>query len=210
MKRTLTTSLTALALTVLALATGASAAFAQTPAPMTTTQMTTTQAAPSDSRMVAATQARVGDIQPVRNEAELRAGLIGPGTTSLMSSKMALNKATHPKIMEFAMFETDEQTSLGMVLKELNTPDAPMSAKDAALLKRLETAAKGRDFDTAYAAGQIEGHQMLLMVTESYLRNADLKSTDPKEMEARHLAYMLRSVVKQHIANTTELMAMVK
>ena len=191
MKRFFTTSIT-----MLSVMAGAQAAYAQIPA--------------MAQKEIAETESHVSKIDPIRNEADFRASIIGPGTMSLMASKMAVSKATNSKVKEFAMFETDEQTALGMILKELNTPQAAMTAKDAAAKKKLDMAAKGQAFDKAYIMGQIEGHETLLMLTESYLKNADLASTEPKEMEARHLAYFMKAAIKQHIANTSEIMHMLK
>lgn len=150
------------------------------------------------------------DVKSISNEAELRMALSVPGTMSLKGSKIAQGKATNAKVKEFANFENAEQTAIAMVLKELQTPPAELPPKDMADLKKLEDAPKGLEFDRAYAKAQVEGHEKLLAITEAYLKNADLTATQPKEMEARHLAYLMKAVITQHIANAKELSAMLK
>lgn len=146
----------------------------------------------------------------IRNEAQFRAAMIGPGTLSLMESQLADDKASNRKVREFAMFETDEQNALGTILKELNTPAPAPTAADEATINKLQAAHKGKQFDKAYIKAQIEGHQKLKAITDSYLQNADTSSANPKEIEARHLAIFARAAIKQHIANTKEILGMMR
>lgn len=128
-----------------------------------------------------------------------------PGTVSLMQSEIAVDKASHPKVMEFAKFETSEQNALSTVLKELGTKPPVIPAKDQAMLDKLKNTPKGAEFDKAYVQAQIEGHAKLMAAN-----NSILDSRKSEGSEERHLAMVLKPTITQHIANTTELNKLLK
>ena len=65
----------------------------------------------------------------VPTEELFRLGVIGPAELSLMSSKLAVNKATQANAKEFAGFELTEAIAVTTVLKQLGTPVPDPDAK---------------------------------------------------------------------------------
>lgn len=49
------------------------------------------------------------------------------GSVALQTSDVALQKAVHAKVKEFATFEHDEQTTLAEILKAMDPSMAPLS-----------------------------------------------------------------------------------
>ncbi len=173
---------------------------AQTQRTQTETQSSTTSTSNTSTASV--------DIKSIRTAAQLRMALIGPATVSLKTSQMAVDKASNDKVEQFAQFETDEQTTTGAILKELATPVPAMTEKDNAVMQKLQDA-KGDDFDNAYLMAQIDGHTTLLSIVDAYLGNANKSATDPMEMNARHMAMLMRSTIRQHLAQAKELQSMI-
>ncbi len=202
MKRFLTASICALALTT------AVAAQAQT---ATTTKVGTENVITKTGNTVTNTAltpvAATSALTASKNEKEFRMNLSGPGTLSLKTANIAVDKATNPEVKEFAQFEKDEQETLAKVLKDLNTPDAVPTEKDKATLDMLNKAAKGPEFDKAFVKAQYDTHLVLQSIGEGYLKNADMGSKDPVEKEGQHLAMLSGSTIRQHIATSSKLNA---
>jgi predicted outer membrane protein len=72
------------------------------------------------------------------------------GTFAKQTSELAIAKATHPKIKQFAHFEVAEQTTIAQALMAMNNPPpAPLDSQHAALLKQLQEQ-PAKEFDAAY------------------------------------------------------------
>lgn len=151
--------------------------------------------------------AKTMDMTMAKNEAEYRNHLMGLGSMSLMASQMAEEKAGNDKVKEFANFEVAEQTAIASVLKEMKTPKPPMSADDQAVMEKLK-AASGDDFDQAYVQASLDTHNKLESLSENFLKSS--KSDKMAEMHARHLATVTLPTIKQHIAQSKELMSAMK
>jgi len=120
------------------------------------------------------------------------------GALSKMGSQLALTNATHPKVREFAQFEVDEQTTVAQVLTNLQAPPpAPLSPMAQDKLSQLHAA--GSTFDASYIQFELDGHQKLLQVQESYLQD------DPSDLDRRHIAMLARSVIKMHLTMLSDL-----
>ena len=129
------------------------------------------------------------------------------GTFAKQTSMLALSRAQHPKVKQFAKFEADEQTAIAQTLTDAaNPPPAPL---DAAHQQKLATlnAAEGRDFDRAYVAGQIEGHNELLAIQKAFLSGQG--NGGGKNRDLDHIAILARSVITMHLVMLEDLQAAV-
>lgn len=114
------------------------------------------------------------------------------GSLALMTSQLALDKARTPAVREFAGFEVTEQTTIAQIIRESrNMTPPPPGAMEQEVMARLN-AASGRSFDRAYVAAQIDGHQKLLQVQETYLQNG-------QDMPTRHVAMLARGQIMEHL-----------
>lgn len=141
--------------------------------------------------------------QPVAaTEKEFRMGVIGPATLSLITSQIAVTKASNKFAKQFAEFELTEAIAVTGVLKDLGTPVPPMDAKATATLNKIKTAKAGADFDKAYIQAQKENHEFLRDLAQDYLNKGKGKP-GPAENQGRHLATLSLAVFKEHVAITT-------
>jgi putative membrane protein len=121
------------------------------------------------------------------------------GTLSKEQSQLALTRASHAKVKQFAQFEVDEQTAVAQTLTdESNPPPAPLDATQREMLVRLQQAS-GRSFDAAYLQAQIEGHQKLLMIQQEFL------SGRPTDTDHEHIAMLARTVIQMHLTMLDDL-----
>lgn len=134
--------------------------------------------------------------------------LLALGTVSLQQSNFALSKAQNPHVKQFAEFEIGEQNTLTDVLHSFADPAATastsagaqssaatapeLSQEDSAAMERLSKAQPGAALDREYVAMQIQGHQKLLQLQESYLKNSGNR-------EMTNLAKLARGQIKEHI-----------
>lgn len=139
------------------------------------------------------------------NEKEFRMGIIGPATLSLITSEIAVDKATNAQAKEFANFELREAIAVTTVLKELNTPVPPMDATATATLNKIKSAAKGQAFDKAYIKAQLENHEFLRDLAEGYLKNSK-GQTGVAELQGQHLATLALSTFKEHVVHTKNIL----
>lgn len=146
-----------------------------------------------------------GDLPQAANEKEFRMGVIGPAELSLVTSQIAVSKATNKNAKEFAGFELEEAKSVTAVLKDLATPVPGMDAKAQATLNKIKTAAKGMAFDKAYIQAQLENHEFLRDLAQNYLKNASGK-TGAAESQGRHLATLALATFKEHVAITRRIL----
>ncbi|BDI28620.1 hypothetical protein CCAX7_006710 [Capsulimonas corticalis] len=138
-------------------------------------------------------------------EKQFRMGVIGPATLSLLTSQIAVDKATDPAAKEFANFELREAIGVTTVLKSLNTPTPPMDAKARATLQKIKTLPAGADFDKTYISAQLANHEFLRDLAETYLANSTGHTSMP-EMHGRHLAMLALATFKEHVVHTKNIL----
>jgi predicted outer membrane protein len=135
--------------------------------------------------------------------------MLALGTVSLQQANFALSKAQNPRVKQFAEFEIGEQNNLTDVLHSFADPAATastsagaqasastapeLSQEDSAAMERLSKAQPGAALDREYVALQIQGHQKLLKLQESYLQ-----SSGNREMIS--IAKLARGQINEHIA----------
>jgi putative membrane protein len=100
-------------------------------------------------------------------EAKLPA-LMG-GDFATVTSQLALQKASHPAVKQFAALEVAEQAATAMAFGA-KPGMAGLKPDHAAMVEKLQ-AAEGTAFDAMYIDGQIKGHRELLKIHKSYARN---------------------------------------
>ena len=114
--------------------------------------------------------------QPEQTHANQTAML---GGASLQMADIAMQKARHPRVKEFARFEHDEQTTVAAVLKSLDPnlqpPQPPQDIADT--IDRLKRMSPGPAFDREFVSAQAQGHEKLQGVQEDYLKNGKDKPT---------------------------------
>ena len=125
------------------------------------------------------------------------AGVIGPATLSAKASRLAVDKASDPKIKQFANFELREAVAVTAIIEGLNTSVPPMDYSGRDLLEKLQTA-EGTDFDKTYIAAELANHEFLRDLTESYLSNAN-GHADMAERHGRDLASLALTAFKEHV-----------
>jgi putative membrane protein len=138
------------------------------------------------------------------NERQYRTRLFALGSMSMMTSQIALNKASDAAVRQFANFEFNEQTAVANILTEMNTPKPPMDAEARAVVARLRAAPRGRAFDREYILAQHNAHLMLRSLNTNYVANSRGRR-NMREMHARHLAMLALPAINEHIAHTTTL-----
>lgn len=140
-----------------------------------------------------------------RTERDFRTMLIGPAMLSLQASQLAVTNATNAEAKEFANFELREAIAVTTVLRELKTPAPPMDAMARATLQKIQTAARGAAFDTAYITAQRDNHEFLRDLAEGYLRNS-AGATSLPELHGRHLATLALATFKEHVVHTKNIL----
>jgi len=114
------------------------------------------------------------------------------GSLALQTSQLAQSRARGYRVREFADFEVAEQTTIAQIIREstgLTPPPPDPMARD--VMARLQNA-RGADFERAYVAAQIDGHQKLLAVQDRYLS----VGRDPG---MRHVAMLARGQINEHL-----------
>jgi putative membrane protein len=135
------------------------------------------------------------------------------GSLSLLLSRMAKSKVSHPLLKQFVDFEIAEQETVGGILKAIQTNAAPSgetpSPSDADLMQNLDDAGKasveklralkaGPEFDRDYIRYEIEGHRKLLDIQEVYLKS-------PDNLDQTNVAKLARGMIKEHLVLLTEI-----
>ena len=139
-------------------------------------------------------------------ERDFRLGIIGPAELSLVTSQIAVGRATQANAKEFAGFELREAIAVTTVLKELGTPVPPMDAKARATLAKIQSAAPGLEFDLAYITAQHENHIFLRELATSYLSNTVPNEKTFTEQQGRHLATLALNQFTEHVEITARIM----
>lgn len=138
------------------------------------------------------------DVSAVHTHRQFAMGVIGPAELSLVTSQIAVDRATKPDAREFAGFELTEAVAVTTVLKQLGTPVPPMDAKAQATLEKIKSSSNGAQFDEAYIDAQYENHVFLRDLATAYLRNSPSAQADMAEMQGRHLATLALATFKEH------------
>lgn len=139
-------------------------------------------------------------------EARYMKDTLALGSLALASSQLALQKASHPKVKEFAQFEVAEQQTLADVLKSLKSepparkvnPPSEAEVKQnltppaSQQLDKLQSAQSGPEFDVAYIQHQADGHGVLLKIQEEYLRVG-------QDAGAMNIAKLARTQIMEHL-----------
>ena len=142
-----------------------------------------------------------------RNEAQFRKGVIGPAMLSLLTSQIAVDKATSPAAREFANFELREAIAVTKILKEMKTPVPPMDANARATLAKIKATPKGAAFDKVYMTAQLANHEFLRDLANSYLANSE-GHMSMAEMHGRHLAMLTLGTFKEHVVHCKNFLRM--
>jgi putative membrane protein len=129
------------------------------------------------------------------------------GSLSLLLSRIAQPKLTHPLLKQFAQFEIAEQETVADVLKALQTNAPPKGAiqapTDAELMQNLDDTGKasveklralraGSEFDRDYIRYEVEGHRKLLDIQEVYLKA-------PDNLDQTNVAKLAQGMIKEHL-----------
>ena len=129
------------------------------------------------------------------------------GSLSLLLSRIAQPKVTHPLLKQFTQFEIAEQETVADVLKAIQTNAAPkgtiQAPTDAEVMQNLDEAGKasveklraqpaGAQFDRDYIRYEVEGHRKLLDIQEVYLRA-------PDNLDQTNVAKLARGMIKEHL-----------
>lgn len=160
-----------------------------------------TQAAPTPRQPEAETGRSYPMSRPnARTERDFRMGVIGPAMLSLVTSQLAVDKATDPQTKEFANFELREAIAVTTVLQQLRTPMPAPDANARATRAKIEGARAGAAFDREYMTAQLANHEFLRDLAASYLTNS-ARATSMPEMHGRHLATLAQSTFKEHVVH---------
>ncbi len=142
-----------------------------------------------------------------QTEVQFRMGVIGPATLSLLTSQIAVDKATSPEAREFANFELREAIGVTTVLKEMKTPVPPMDATARTILAKIKSTPRGPAFDEVYMKAQLANHEFLRDLANSYLANS-IGHTSMAEMHGRHLATLTLGTFKEHVVHCKNFLRM--
>ena len=156
------------------------------------------------------TVSKPNDKEPVTSEALFRLAIIGPAELSLVTSQLAVEKATNKNAKEFAGFELTEAVAVTSVLKELGTPVPAPDAKAKATLEKLKSAEKGAAFDEAYITAQLENHEFLRDTATDYLTRTEGSKDSKAEQQTQHLATLALATFKEHVAITKRISSELK
>ncbi len=129
------------------------------------------------------------------------------GSLSLLVSREALNKVHAPKLLQFAKLEVAEQNTISDIIKGMNLPASqaqgtvvppsddeakshldPDGRNNYAKLQGLS----GDTFEKAYLQVEIDGHQKLLAIQNSYLS----KGHNREELD---LAKLAKGMIQEHL-----------
>lgn len=142
-------------------------------------------------------------------EKQFRLLLSGPAKLSLLTSQIAVDKATDPATREFANFELREAIGVSTVLKNLKTPIPQLDAKASATLQKLKSLPKGAEFDKAYIKAQLANHEYLRDMADSYLKNSEGR-TSMAELNVRNIATLTLGAFKEHVVHCKNILRMMK
>lgn len=136
---------------------------------------------------------------------EYKSRTLMAGTLAKQTSELALQKATNPKVKEFANLEVMEQTAMAQVLTlRADPPPARLDEKHAAVLKELQ-GASGAEFDKAYVKAQVEGHAELLTVQNAYTIGKGQDTAAMLADDTARVATLAKAAIQTHLTMLKEL-----
>ncbi|MCZ0961027.1 DUF4142 domain-containing protein [Paracoccus benzoatiresistens] len=100
-------------------------------------------------------------------DAEKQNILLG-GNFALLTSRMAVDKATDPAVKAFAGLEVSEQEAVARAFGA--APSDQVTTEHAAMMEQL-AAMSGAEFDRMYLQGQMTGHEQLRSLHSAYAEN---------------------------------------
>ncbi|PAX07574.1 DUF4142 domain-containing protein [Sphingomonas lenta] len=120
------------------------------------------------------------------------------GAVALETSRLAQSRAQNPMVRQFANFEVEEQTGIATILRELMpmVPPPPPPA-DRQMMQQLASM-NGAEFDRMYLTGQLDGHNRLRQIQETYLSQG-------RNTHNRHIATLARGRILEHIQDVQTL-----
>ena len=96
-------------------------------------------------------------------------------------------------MLKFAEIQVVEQRDVAAVLTERgHQPQPALDDSTRAMVERLSSTSAGEQLDEAYLMTQAEGHQRLLDIQQTYLR-------DGKDPYSRAVATLIGGRVREHI-----------
>jgi len=133
------------------------------------------------------------------------------GGLALLSSRVAQQQANDALVKAFAKWETSEQEAIGDVLKsiqmmgqggqmqvsgQLRPPSddeimAMLGDNEKQMLQQMQ-GLSGAEFDQTYMQAQLEGHQQLLQIQETYLQSG-------QNIHHVHVAKLASPTIVEHI-----------
>jgi putative membrane protein len=137
------------------------------------------------------------------------------GALSLLTSRIATQRAQFAKLKEFSQFEVAEQETVADVMKTLQNDSRPngkvapvsdseaeqrLDAAEREALQNLRAEQAGSSFDRLYSQGQTEGHLKLLHLQESYLDSG-------RNRDTLAVARLARALIKEHVQLLADLSA---
>lgn len=139
-------------------------------------------------------------------EADHQQNTMRVGSLSLAASRIAVQKASNAQAKQFAQFEVAEQETIGEILKSMQganittgqgavtnaEAEAHLDDKGKAALKKLQDAKAGAEFDKEYIKAQIDGHNELLNIQETYIGSGKVR-------EEVNVAKLARGQIKEHL-----------
>jgi putative membrane protein len=134
------------------------------------------------------------------------------GSASLEMSRIAVQKARSPHVKQFAQFEVAEQETIAEILKTMQganvttgqgaAPNAEaqanLDAKSKSTQQKLQSAKAGPEFDREYVMAQIDGHNDLLKIQETYISSGKVR-------EEVNVAKLARGMIKEHLTLLNEI-----
>ena len=117
---------------------------------------------------------------------------LAAGTVALETSKAAESKVSAPWLKKFTTYEIAEQTTIAEILKSMGAVPPKLSEKQSAMIAKSKEGATGPDFDRSYLMDQIEGHNELLKIQDTYIAKG-------KDAGSVGLAKLARTQIKEHI-----------
>lgn len=112
------------------------------------------------------------------------------GQLSLQTSRLAIDKASHAEVKNFATFEAAEQEAMAKVLKDLGTPAPVIPATEKAVLIALQTAS-GAAFDKAFMQAQVDTHKKLHQAVSQL-------SSSSNNAHIKHVAALALTTITEH------------
>lgn len=141
--------------------------------------------------IAAPTMARAKDTM---SEAEKEHAMqtLAVGSVSLETARIAEDKAQNAWVKKFAQYEVAEQTTIAEILKSMGATPAKLTNKQSEIIARTKETKPGPSFDEDFLANQLDGHQELLKIQDTYIDKG-------KDEAAVNLSKFARTQIKEHI-----------